>query len=119
MPLPTPAPPAGALDAAARLADRLRWFFLPLALCALVSVGVHTAADVLGEIILRMVDAADAGFDGLVSRWKLTAPLVDLRGPSQRVFFTRGGALLWVPGADALLGLPMLCFGRRADGVKT
>jgi len=90
MPVPENAPPAGALDAAARLADRLRWFFLPLALCALVAVGVHTAADVVGELLLRLVDAADAIFDSLVSRWTLTAPLVDLVGPAQRIFFARG-----------------------------
>ena len=82
-------PGAGAFDATARVADRLRWFFLPLALCALVAVGVHTAADVLGELLLRMVDAADAAFDSLASRWAFTAPLVDLVGPSQRVFFAR------------------------------
>ena len=118
MPVPATDPPAGALDAAARLADRLRWFFLPLALCALVAVGVHTAADVVGEIILRMVDAADAAFDGLVSRWSLTAPLVDLVGPSQRIFFARAVALLWELAADALLALPMLGYDERADEVK-
>src|SRR5207253_2875359 len=83
--------------------------------CALVAVGVHTAADVVGEIILRVVDAADAAFDGLVSRWTLTAPLVDLVGPSQRVFFARGLALLWELAADALLALPMLGYDERAD----
>src|SRR5438067_11083664 len=120
---PVPVPPATdrtacAFDAAVRLTDRLRWCFLPLALCALVAVGVHTAADVVGETILRIVDAADATFDGLVSRWNLTAPLVDLVGPSQRVFFARGLALLWELAADALLALPMLGYDERADEVK-
>jgi hypothetical protein len=118
MPAPGTAPPASALDAAARLADRVRWFFLPLALCALVAVGVHTAADVVGELILRLVDAADAAFDGLASRWALTAPLVDLVGPSQRIFFARGVALLWELAADALLAFPMLGYDERADEVK-
>jgi len=118
MPTPVTDPPTGALDAAARLADRLRWFFLPLALCALVAVGVHTAADVVGEILLRLVDAADSAFDGLVSRWSLTAPLVDLVGPSQRVFFARAVAFLWELAADALLALPMLGYDERADEVK-
>src|SRR5262245_32991659 len=107
MPMPPgPTPSGGALDATARFADRLRWFFLPLALCALVAVGVHTAAEVLGELLLRMVDAADAAFDSLASRWSITAPLVDLVGPSQRIFFARGAALLWELAADALLALP-------------
>ncbi|HKC60702.1 MAG TPA: hypothetical protein VKB92_11500 [Myxococcales bacterium] len=118
MPLPQAAPPAGALDTAARLADRLRWFFVPVALCALVAVGVHTAADVVGGLILRMVDAADAAFDSVVARWALTAPLVDLVGPSQRIFFARGVALLWELAADALLALPMLGYDERADEVK-
>src|SRR5215470_7075903 len=112
------APGARALDAGARLADRVRWFFLPLALCALVAVGVHAAADVVGEGILRMVDAADAAFDSLVSRWSFTAPLVDLVGASQRVFFARGVALLWELAADALLALPMLGYDERADEVQ-
>src|SRR5437660_11378426 len=107
MPVPAPDPPAGALDAAARLADRLRWFFLPLALCALVAVGVHTAADVVGEIILRMVDAADAAFDGLVSRWSLTAPLVDLVVPSQFIFFVRVLAILCELAVNAMLSPPI------------
>src|SRR5438128_298372 len=115
MPVPATDPPAGALDAAARLADRLRWFFLPLALCALVAVGVHTAADVVGEIILRMVDATDAAFDALVSQWTLTAPLVDLVGPSQRIFFARAVALLWELAADALLALVRA--DARSDGI--
>ncbi|HYV68401.1 MAG TPA: hypothetical protein VE964_19335, partial [Myxococcales bacterium] len=117
MPEATP-PGAGALDAGARLADRLRWFFLPVALCALVAVGVHTAADVVGEAILRMVDAVDAAFDSLAARWSFTAPLVDLVGPSQRIFFARGAALLWELAADALLALPMLGYDERADEVQ-
>ncbi len=118
MPVPPSVPTARALDAAARAADRLRWFFLPLALCALVAVGVHAAADVVGEGILRLVDAADAAFDALAGRWKLTAPLVDLIGPSQRVFFARGIALLWELAGDGLLAVPMLGYDERADEVQ-
>lgn len=118
MPLPGAEPSAGAIDAAARLADRLRWFFVPLALCALVAVGVHAAADEMGERILRLVDAADAAFDAIAGRWALTAPLVDLVGPSQRVFFARGVALFAELAADALLALPMLGYDERADEVK-
>jgi hypothetical protein len=107
----------GALHKAARVADRLRWLFLPAALCALVAVGVHTAADVVGDVILRGVDAADAAFDSLAARSRLTAPLVDLVGPSQRVFFARALAFLWELASDALLALPMLRYDERADEV--
>ena len=110
--------PDTALDTAARLADRVRWIFLPVALCALVAVGVHAAADVAGGEILRVVDWLDAAFDGLVGRWRFTAPLVDLVGPSQRVFFARGLALVWELIADALLAVPMLGYDERADEVK-
>jgi hypothetical protein len=112
------APREGAIDTAARLADRARWIFLPLSLCALVAVGVHTAADVVGGDILRLVDALDAAFDALVGRSRFTAPLVDLVGPSQRVFFARGIALVWELIAGALLAVPMLGYEERADEVS-
>ncbi len=117
MPESAPAPAGRAVDAAARLADRVRWFFLPLALCALVAVGVHAAADVVGETILRMVDAADSAFDAVAGRWRLTAPLVELVGPSQRAWFARAVAFAWELAGDGLLALPMLRYDERADEV--
>jgi hypothetical protein len=116
VPASTDAAP-GALHKAARVADRLRWLFLPAALCALVAVGVHAAADVVGDVILRGVDAADAVFDSLVGRFRLTAPLVELVGPSQRIFFARAVAFLWELTSDALLALPMLRYDERTDEV--
>jgi hypothetical protein len=113
-----PAPRESAIDTAARLADRIRWVFLPLSLCAVVAVGVHTAADVVGAEILRLVDALDAAFDALSGRWTFTAPLVDLVGPSQRLFFARSLALIWELIADALLAVPMLGYDEHADEVK-
>ncbi|HWE22498.1 MAG TPA: hypothetical protein VG496_01035 [Myxococcales bacterium] len=107
----------GALHAAARIANRLRWLFLPAALCAVVAVGVHAAADVVGDAILRAVDLVDAWFDSLAGRFQLTAPLVDLVGPSQRVFFARAVAFLWELACDALLALPMLRYEERIDEV--
>jgi hypothetical protein len=105
----------GALHKAARIADRLRWMFLPAALCALVAVGVHTAADLVGDVILRAVDLADAAFDSVVGRFGLTAPLVDLVGASQRIFFARAVAFLWELASDWLLAFPMLRYDERAD----
>jgi hypothetical protein len=106
-----------AIHKAARIADRLRWLFLPAALCALVAVGVHAAADVVGDVILRGVDAVDAVFDSVVGRFELTAPLVDLIGPSQRVFFARAVAFAWEIGCDALLAIPMFRYDERTDEV--
>jgi hypothetical protein len=106
-----------AIHKAARIADRLRWLFLPAALCALVAVGVHAAADVVGDVILRGVDAVDAVFDSVVGRFELTAPLVDLIGPSQRVFFARAVAFAWEIACDALLAIPMFRYDERTDEV--
>jgi len=107
----------GALRTAARIADRIRWLFLPAALCALVAVGVHAAADVVGDVILRGVDAADAAFDSVAGRFTLTASLVDLIGPSQRVLFARAVAFAWELASDVLLAVPMLRYDERADEV--
>ncbi len=94
--------------------QRLRWLLVPLGLCALVAVGAHASADVLGDRILWAVDGVDAFFDALFSRWSVTAPLVDWVGLSQRVFFARGVALLWELAADALLVLPLVGYQERA-----
>lgn len=94
--------------------QRLRWMVLPLGLCALVAVGAHASADVLGDRILWAVDRVDAFFDAIFSRWSVTAPLVDWVGLSQRVFFARGVALLWELSADALLILPLIGYEERA-----
>jgi hypothetical protein len=94
-------------------ASRLRWIFLPLGLCALVAVGAHAAADVVGDRVLGLVDSVDALFDSLFSKWSLTAPLVDLVGLEQRTLFARGVALVWELCADALLALPLLGYDER------
>ncbi len=93
---------------------RLRWIFLPLGLCALVAVGAHAAADVLGERALSIADHVDAFFDSIFARWSFTAPLVDLIGPAQRTFFARALALCWELSADALLAIPLFNYQERA-----
>jgi hypothetical protein len=106
------------LDRAARLADRIRFVFVPVALCALAAVGVHAAADVLGDRILWLADAADAAWDSFWSRWSFTAPLVSWIGPAQRIAFARAVALVWELVADAVLAVPLLAYDERADEVK-
>lgn len=99
-----------------RLAERVRrarWIFLPLGMCALVAVGAHAAADVVGDRVLWCVDRVDAFFDALFSRWSLTAPLVDLVGVSQRTFIARATALCWELAADALVAIPLLGYQER------
>jgi hypothetical protein len=99
-------------DVAERVA-RARWIFLPLGLCALVAVGAHAAADVVGDQVLWVVDRVDAFFDALWSKWSLTAPLVDLVGLTQRTWFARAVALAWELAADALIAVPLLGYDER------
>jgi hypothetical protein len=100
------------LDVPGRVA-RIRWVFLPLGLCALVAVGAHAAADVVGDRVLWLVDGVDAFFDALWSKWSVTAPLVDLVGLTQRTWFARAVALSWELAADALIAVPLLGYDER------
>ncbi len=100
------------LDVPGRVA-RIRWVFLPLGLCALVAVGAHAAADVVGDRLLWLVDGVDAFFDALWSKWSVTAPLVDLVGLTQRTWFARAVALSWELAADALVAVPLLGYDER------
>jgi hypothetical protein len=102
----------------ARIADRLRFLFVPVALCALVAVGAHAAAEVASERILAAVDVLDAAMDSFFSRFALTTPIVDWIGPAQRIGFARALALVWELCADAFLALPLLGYDERADEVK-
>jgi len=108
----------GFFDRVARFADRLRFLFVPVALCALVAVGAHAAAEVASEQILAAVDALDAAMDSFFSRFALTTPIVDWIGPAQRIGFARALALVWELCADAFLALPLLGYDERADEVK-
>jgi hypothetical protein len=100
----------------ARVAERVgqvRWIFLPLGLCALVAVGAHAAADVVGDRVLWVVDRVDALFDTVWSSWSFTAPLVEVVGLTQRTWFARAVALLWELSADALIAVPLLGYEQR------
>src|SRR2546429_7526107 len=92
---------------------RVRWIFLPLGLCALVAVGAHAAADVVGDRVLWLVDRVDALFDALWSSWSFTAPLVEVVGLTQRTWFARAVALVWELAADALIAVPLLGYEER------
>jgi len=108
----------GLFSSLARLADRLRFLFVPIALCALVAVGAHAAAEVASERILAVADAVDAAADSFFSRFALTSPIVDWIGPAQRIGFARALALLWELSADAFLALPLLGYDERSDEVR-
>ena len=92
---------------------RIRWIFLPLGLGALVAVGAHAAADVVGDRVLWLVDRVDAFFDAIWSSWSFTAPLVEVIGLTQRTWFARAVALCWELAADALIAVPLLGYEER------
>ncbi len=85
-----------------------RWLFMPAGLFALVTVGVHAAADTLDDRLLRLFDHLDAVLDGVWGAFTLTQPLVDWVGAEQRTVAARALMLLWELCADALLALPVL-----------
>lgn len=83
-----------------------RWLFMPVGLFALIAVGVHSAADVVDDRLLWLIDRADAAFDAFVSQWRLTQPMVNWVGLEQRIWLARAIALLWELAADLFLALP-------------
>jgi hypothetical protein len=92
---------------------RIRWIFLPLGLGALVAVGAHASADVVGDRLLWLVDRVDSFFDAIWSSWSFTAPLVEVIGLTQRTWFARAVALCWELAADALIAIPLLGYEER------
>ena len=103
---------------AARFVERLRGWLRPLALCALLAVGAHAAADALGDVFLEGIDRAMGAFDALVSKWSLTAPLIDWIGFARRTQLARGLALIFELLGDALLAWPMLRFTESTHPVN-
>lgn len=73
----------------------LRAALWPLGLLALLSVGLHGAADTLDERFLAIADACDAWADGWLGRASWSAPAVDWLGFGGRLFVARGLALIW------------------------
>jgi hypothetical protein len=101
-------PEEGLLTALSRFFGHFRWAFMPLGLLALLAVGVHAAADTLDDRLLVVVDWADAAFDVLVGRYRLTESLVDLLSLERRTTLARALALAWELAADVVLALPAL-----------
>lgn len=81
---------------------------MPLGLFALVAVGVHAAADVVDDKILRAVEALDVFFDGFFAEHEATAAWVNKIDSRERTLFARGLALAWELAVDAFIALPAL-----------
>jgi hypothetical protein len=81
---------------------------MPLGLLALVAVGVHAAADLVDDRVLRLVELLDAWLDGLLAEWTLTAAWVNRFDSRERVALARGLALAWELAVDAFIAVPGL-----------
>lgn len=81
---------------------------MPLGLFALVAVGVHAAADVVDDKILRVVEALDVFFDGLLAQYDATAAWVNKIDSRERTLIARGLALIWELAVDLFIALPAL-----------
>lgn len=92
---------------------RTRFLYLPLALFALVAVGVHAAADTLDDRILWVVDHLDAAFDAAVSGHAWTQSWVHWIELGDRVRIARALALVWELAADVLLAFPILGYREK------
>lgn len=90
-----------------------RFLYLPLALFALIAVGVHAAADTLDDRLLWLVDHLDAAFDAGVGSFAWTQPWVHWIDLDDRVRIARGLALIWELAADGFLAFPILGYREK------
>lgn len=91
-----------------RFFGAFRWAFMPLGLFALIAVGVHAAADVVDDRLLRGVEWLDAWLDTLLAGSEHTAAWVNRIDSRERTMIARGIALAWELGVDFFIALPAL-----------
>lgn len=104
-------PPGATTSGAERLSrffGAFRWAFMPVGLFALVAVGVHSAADVVDDKLLRGVEWLDVFFDGLLAQSERTAAWVNTIDSRERTLIARGLALIWELAVDLFIALPAL-----------
>ncbi len=94
----------------------LRWAFMPVGLLALVAVGVHQAADLVDDRLLRGVEATDAWLDGVLAASEATAAWVDRFGSPERTLVARALALAWELAVDVAVALPLLGYAEADRG---
>jgi hypothetical protein len=95
-----------------------RWAFMPLGLFALVAVGVHAAADLVDDRVLRLVEGLDAWADGLLAQTESLAAWVNRIDSRERTLIARAVALAWELAVDGFIALPLLAYGEADDEVR-
>lgn len=103
------------LEGVSRFFGAFRWAFMPIGLFALVAVGVHAAADVVDDKLLRAVEWLDVLFDGLLAQSEHTAAWVNKIDSRERTLIARGLALAWELGVDAFIALPALGYDEQDE----
>ena len=103
------------LEGVSRFFGAFRWAFMPLGLFALVAVGVHAAADVVDDKLLRAVEWLDVFFDGILAQSETTAAWVNKIDSRERTLIARGLALAWELSVDAFIALPALGYDELAE----
>ena len=98
-----------------RFFGAFRWAFMPLGLFALIAVGVHAAADVVDERLLRGVEWLDAFLDTLLAQSEHTAAWVNRIDSRERTMIARGIALAWELSVDFFIALPALGYDELDD----
>lgn len=102
-----------------RFFGAFRWLFMPLGLLALVAVGIHAAADVVDDRLLRAVEALDVWLDGLLAQHESTAAWVNRIDSRERTLIARGFALAWELLTDFFIALPMLGYDEPEQTTAT
>ncbi|MEW5743390.1 MAG: hypothetical protein AB1938_31055 [Myxococcota bacterium] len=92
-----------------------RWVFMPLGLFALVAVGVHAAADLLDDHVLRVVESLDAWLDGLLAQSESLASWVNRVDSRERTLIARAVALAWELAVAGFVALPLLGYDEKSD----
>lgn len=104
-----PAPAGGWLGLTVDFLGVFRWAFLPLGLLALVGMGIHTAADLLDDRVLALVERGAAA----LGSWSLMESWSEGFGAREQTHLARLVALVWELSADLLLALPVLGYRER------
>lgn len=88
---------------------------MPLGLLALVAIGIHAAADVADDQLLKVIDQLDAWVDGLLARSDLTADWVNRIDSKERTWIARALALAWELAVDLFIAVPALGYSEASD----
>lgn len=106
------------LSGISRFFGAFRWLFMPLGLFALVAVGIHAAADVVDDQLLRMVEGLDAFFDTLLAKSDATAAWVNRIDSRERTLIARALALTWELLVDFFIAIPVLAYDEPEIGER-